>query len=318
MLARKGSFVQLTDLCLDKISRLTANPDFAHFPLRCFQRGLQVLHTVGLFRLPRNPVCRSFDGNMVINLAPCDTLTKRVWFGGYFQYDEEWFLRDFLRSDMVVIDAGANVGYMTLIVARRVQPQGAVHSFEPVGSTFDLLSRNIQENGLEKIANPNKRALGDTTGDSVFFDRCERHSDLNRRSARDEVHRPGDGWQSTEEVLTITLDDYVREKALPRVDLLKMDVEGSEMLLVKGAGQVLSRFHPTLVCEFNNPALTRLGSSSGQLWSALTGFGYTFWRYNHRSRTLRAVSDQCLDSDDTFVGTTDVDGLARHVGARIC
>jgi hypothetical protein len=121
----------------------------------------------------------------------------------------------------------------------------------------------------------------------------------------------------TQEVLTTSLDDYVRQKALARVDLLKMDVEGAEMLLVRGAGQVLKEHRPVPMCEFSDHALVRLGSSCGELWDALARFGYTFWRYNHRAKTLRAESGPCPGGVVALVGTTDPQRLAASIGARL-
>jgi len=309
--------MSLIGYCLDKVSRLTGNPDLANLPIRCYGRVLQILHALGCYRLPKAPVCRSFDGNAIIHLAPGGHLTERIWFLGYLEYDEEYFLRVYLKPGMTVVDVGANVGHITLICARRVRPNGAVHCFEPVLETFALLLPNIRENGLESVVRANRLAVAAKTGELVRMDCFPAHSGLNRLSLQRETEA-AEGWSlSAAEVRTVALDDYVRESAISRIDLLKIDVEGAEMLVVSGASQVLERYKPALLCEFNDPALVRLGSSSRDLWDALVRFRYTFWRYNHRARTLRAESGPCPGGVVTLVGTPDAERLAASMGARL-
>ena len=82
---------------LDKVSRLTRNPDLAHFPMRCVQQFLRGLYRIGVYRLPRRPVLRGFDGDMCLRLHSGEILTRRLWFMGLQSVRRGMVLQD-IRS----------------------------------------------------------------------------------------------------------------------------------------------------------------------------------------------------------------------------
>jgi len=317
---------------LDKASRLYANPTPAQLPRRVWQRGLQLLHLVGVYRLPSTPLYRNFDEALALRLQPDEHLTRRLWFGGYVEYDEENLVRAFLRPGMTAIDGGANVGHMSLICARRVRPGGHVHAFEPVPGTFAILRENVEVNGLEETVRVHRFAFADRSDELVRIECQEQYSNMahmalgnDRDSAAVPTHSGADsraepnpgGNVRVSEVSTVTLDDYVAREGLERVDFLKLDLEGAETMALAGARRLLGVMKPVVLCEFNNPTLVRFGSSSHTLWRMWRELGYEFFDYRHRERTL---SPRCLFPEHdyvTVVGTTDVDGLVRRLGARL-
>ncbi len=312
--------MSLISVFLDKASRLTSNPDLCHLPERLCQRSLQLLHYLGIYRIPELPVLRRFDGRFCIHMLPGEgeEITKNLIFCGYWEYNQEYFVRSFLRRGMIVIDGGANVGHIALICANRVQPTGQVHAFEPLSRTFEILRVNVKANGVDGAVRLNKCALTDISGGRVFLDRSAGRSHLTRLT-RGRRESGDEDWSIGEEgVPAVALDDYVNANALARVDLLKLDVEGAEVLAIKGAEKLLGRYQPTITCEFNNPTLNRLGSSAEELWRSLSKHDYKFCLYNHRQRVLK-VMRTCPEGDDVVnvVCSTDLERLAEHVRARI-
>lgn len=225
-------------------------------------------------------------------------------------------MREFLRPGMKVIDVGANIGVISTICGLRVRPTGAVHSFEPLSSTFEVLKKNISTNGLEGIVTANRMAVTDRSGDVVKFDYCDLHSDITRISnnERDNLQ----GWHAEyEQVSSITLDDYVASRSIAKVDFFKIDVEGAELLVLAGAHKVLESHRPTVLCEFNFEALKELGGSCGELWDKWIDYGYSFFDYNHRARKLTGCKNAPGEGSPTYIGTTDPERLSKHIGAKI-
>jgi len=315
---QRKSKMTLTETCLDKISRVAQNPNMWYFGKRLWRLWLKQLFSMGLYKIPDSPMLKNWDGktSLYLQLQEGAFATRRLWFLGYVQYDEEYFLRSFLRPGMTVIDVGANIGYLSIICALSVRPSGAVHSFEPVSSTFEFLKKNIFTNGFEEIVTANRLAVSNRSGDIVKLDYCEGHSGKSHLSIDKSQKRKG--WKlGLEQVTTISLDQYVVSHNIAKVDFLKIDVEGCELLVLAGAQEILKNHHPNVLCEFNYKALQRFGGSTNELWDKWKEYGYSFYNYNHRTRRLIRCSTIPKQGAPTYIGTTQVKKLAQHIGAKI-
>jgi FkbM family methyltransferase len=135
-----------------------------------------------------------------------------------------------LRPDDICFDVGANLGYYTVLMAKAV-PQGKVYAFEPDPFCHALLQLNIRINRLENVV-VNCLALGERPGTSSFF-RC---TDSAFNSFKDTARK---AVSSVIEVPVTTLDEFVAANDVPRVDFVKVDVEGAEGLVLAGAKRLL-------------------------------------------------------------------------------
>ena len=104
---------------------------------------------------------------------------------------------------------------------------------------------------------------------------------------------------------------------IAKVDFLKIDVEGAELLVLAGAHKTLQSNQPTVLCEINQEALERLGGSSTKLWDKWKEYEYSFFDYNHRARKLIRCRTAPQKGAPTYVGTTDPESLAQHISAKI-
>ncbi|WP_440995863.1 FkbM family methyltransferase [Arhodomonas sp. SL1] len=167
-------------------------------------------------------------------------------------------LRDRLPRDGVALDVGANVGCFSLVLATDA-PAGQVHAFEPVRGNRERLERAIADNGLENIT-VNACALAAEAGElTVWVPQAHWKGRLyNAGRSSPYVGRGEHGW-APETVPCLTLDEYVAQQGLRRVDVIKIDVEGAEMDVLEGARRTLSELRPAVVMERNDSLLAAAG-----------------------------------------------------------
>lgn len=142
------------------------------------------------------------------------------------------------------LDIGANVGYHTLLVAA-LNPDITVHAFEPVSRIFKLLARNVQLNGFDNVV-LHRRGLSNAPGGATIHV-PRQHGMLPLQASL--LAYPGHDDIDEEAVEVSTVDSVVDECGVPRVDLMKIDVEGAEHLVIAGAESTLRQDRPLVICE---------------------------------------------------------------------
>lgn len=225
---------------------------------------------------PRRFCKFAFDGDLRIGLYLQDELALRYALGQQFEPDICEFFRKVLKPGQVLFDVGANVGQFTLLAAKRVGPSGRVHAFEPAPEEYKKLCTNVSMNRFPNVLT-NPVAICDHVGETVLRTAgpgLGLYNSLGRPLASSLI-----GGIS---VPCTTLDSYVEAKGVPRVDLLKVDVEGAELAVLRGAAHLLSLSDgPIIVCEFSDLTGTDIGHSTRELRRCLEAFAYRhIYRYS--------------------------------------
>jgi FkbM family methyltransferase len=165
---------------------------------------------------------------------------------------------------MTFLDVGANMGQYTLLAAGL---QCKVHSFEPAPAMFELLSKNTEP--VKEKVHLNQLALGDSDEPVTLY--MAKPHNVGATSFRDQYCASGQTFQ----VARTSLDNYLNQNGIAKVDVMKIDVEGAEGMVLKGAERLLSSpDRPAIVLEYEESAQQRFGSSCAQLTSWLTAHGY--------------------------------------------
>src|SRR3954447_4271700 len=151
----------------------------------------------------------------------------------------------------VAIDAGAHIGLFTVTMARAVGPQGRVVSFEPTQSNARVLRRTVALNGLEAVAECRPEALAAGRGFAEFY--VDEHESSNANSL---VRRAG--TVGAVRVPTVSVDDVAAEHEVP-VSCMKIDVEGTELDVLRGAERTLARDAPALALDVHPAQLVSAG-----------------------------------------------------------
>jgi FkbM family methyltransferase len=156
-------------------------------------------------------------------------------FGDPSRNGEYRFLRSYLKSGMVIFDVGANIGDFTA-QALSLKKDLEVHCFEPVTSTHSRLLERFPSSPAGAQLIINKVGLGDRQGEDLMkiYGECFGTNSLYERRSAIAAH-PSFVTSKEETVTLTTLDAYVKESETDRIDLLKIDVEGHELNVLKGS-----------------------------------------------------------------------------------
>ena len=188
-----------------------------------------------------------------------------VYYMGVYEWDVTQCMSKRLPVDGVFVDIGANAGFFTIWSALRAGSGGHVYSFEPQPEMYALLRENVLLNLLENVSTFST-ALGDSIG-TVRLALSAGDTGL----AHIVIDETADVEQTS--VPIETLESCLGP--LPRLDMMKIDVEGAELRVLKGAASYLSGDNPPILfVEVVDRHLQRLGDSEAALLEFLRGFGY--------------------------------------------
>ncbi|ONI67526.1 methyltransferase FkbM [Kribbella sp. ALI-6-A] len=172
-----------------------------------------------------------------------DNLQAVLYYAGRYEPATARFLAGELRAGDVFLDVGANIGVHTLGAALRMRDlsSGRVIAFEPADDALAKLQQAAERNGLGELIETVQAALGDSTRDAVL--RADSRYDVADTGVRSLV---GDG-EVVQQVPVVRLDDWSRAHDLTRLDVMKLDVEGSELAVLRGAAHTMTRLRPRAV-----------------------------------------------------------------------
>lgn len=187
---------------------------------------------------------------------------KDYWLGTY-EPDLQAALRQLISPGAVIFDVGANIGYVSLLLAKAAGEAGKVFAFEALPSNVDQLRRNVALNAMENRVTVIDRAVTQATGPVRFLVHASGGMGKVAGSAGRE-----DRYESEVTVHGISLDEFVYGQGNPPPQVVKMDIEGGEVLALPGMQRVLTQARPLMLMELHGP------ESSQAAWETLTAAGY--------------------------------------------
>ena len=188
-------------------------------------------------------------------------------FAGTFERGERGVFAGLVKPGMTVLDVGAHAGLYTLTASKRVGDIGRVVSFEPSPRERSRLLRHLQLNGCRNVT-VEPVALGDANGEATLYVVQGRETGCNSL-------RPGDvGNAQPVRVPLRRLDDYLARGEIGRVDVIKMDVEGAELSVLRGAETLFRTSSPVLLCEIEDARIAPWGYNGREIIDLVAGWGY--------------------------------------------
>jgi FkbM family methyltransferase len=200
-----------------------------------------------------------------------DLLTRHMLFEGLYQEDVLLTLQNLVHPGDCVVDVGGHHGLMAVIAAKAAGPQGLVVSFEPNPVARRIFLENCELNGVPNIR-LEPLALSDGIGDAKFYVQkgavswnSSFYDNFASQHGRDEIEQI--------EVNMTTLDAYAADRAL-KPAFIKIDAEGSEFLILRGAMKTIQKHNPFISMEFNPESARTANTSVEEMQTVLQNAGY--------------------------------------------
>jgi FkbM family methyltransferase len=175
---------------------------------------------------------------------------------------------------MTCFDVGANIGAVAVHLARKVGPSGQVHAFEPVPAVRERLVQHVRRNHGEEVVRIHPVALSNQSGSASI---AVADSEATNQGQASLVNRSNPELRNTIEVPTITVDEFVAQNAIGRIDVMKIDIQGAEIFLLEGGRKVFGEMGPDLLMEVSPEDLACLGKDSRDLLTMVEGYGYRLY-----------------------------------------
>jgi FkbM family methyltransferase len=248
-----------------------------------FARLLPLPLKQGLYRFPalarliRGSINASVsDGLSEVKIAAGDLKGYRIllnlkaeksrWLGTY-EPELADAVREFVRPGMIVYDVGANIGYVSLLLAHAARPSGRVFAFEALPANIERIRRNVDLNRLGKQITLMPQAVADKSGELTFYV----HESVGMGKVAGSAGRREEHYQAEITVRALSLDEFVYGHGNPAPDVVKMDIEGGEVLALPGMQRILMEHHPLLLLELHGPESEKVA------WETLTAAGYSLY-----------------------------------------
>lgn len=277
----------ITDKIIDVTGRLLRK--IPNIPGKHFYSKLLIKPIIN--RLDVEKTLELNSGNLKIICRLRDWIPWNIYLHGSYIVEEayEKYMMSYSDQSKVIFDVGANIGYYTLQFAKKTD--GKVYAFEPMDYQYKTLLKNIKINQLNNVY-PVKKIVSDHAGKQrIYF------SGMDNTAASSLVVKT----DQHEDVSSITLDQYCRMNHIQSIDLLKIDVEGYEMNVLKGLSTMLkSKRVKHIFLEIVEQHLQKAGNSSEELFNYLRKFNYH--GYSIKSGRIQKYEN---GNDESLVYFTD-------------
>jgi FkbM family methyltransferase len=214
-------------------------------------------------------------------------------FDGYEKESLSMILK-LIPDKAVIFDIGANIGWFTLNIAKSIK-NTQIYAFEPIKHTYQQLAYNLKLNNIENVKAVNS-ALGEKEGTTSFFYYKEGSGNASMR----ELSREYKAERVKGSVMK--LDDFVAKNRLKRLDFLKCDVEGAELMVFKGGLESIKKFKPVIFAELLRKWSKPFGYHPNDVIDLLGDIGYKCFVINKgKIKPFGRVDEETKETNFFFI-----------------
>lgn len=207
---------------------------------------LNVLHS---FLVIEHPIdYKIYDENIQFRSSG-SLMSMQGYYVGEVEYHVLRYLRKCLTNNFVMLDVGAHHGLYSVVAGfelNNMQLDGKIYSFEPDIRNYEYLKINVNNNEVVNLVECFNAGVADRNGELDFVVNINDNSD-NMLKKINAISVPKD--QEIRTIDVYSLDEFVEERNIAKVDLIKIDTQGAEGLVLEGACEVIARDNPTLIVE---------------------------------------------------------------------
>jgi len=204
-------------------------------------------------------------------LNPHSFLDANILLSGDYEKSTQSFIEKNVKPGATCFDIGANIGVMTLNFAKQVGEMGRVNAFEPHPDISKTLFNNIEKNKMADRVKLFKYGLSNFTGLGNLYCMDKSKPNLGMSSL---VSQNFPSLSQKMEITIVTLDRFVKDYKIDKIDFIKVDIQGAEGLFIEGAKETLTRFSPCLLMEISSEDLVQAGWSPILVFRQLYSLGY--------------------------------------------
>ncbi|MEH1963209.1 MAG: FkbM family methyltransferase [Nostoc sp.] len=237
--------------------------------------------------------------NVKIRCYPDSYSASAVLYCGLYDYNEMNFLLRYLRANDSFLDIGANVGIYTLLAASKIQ-SGSVYSFEVLPKNYNRLIQNLKLNQFQQVE-AYEIAVSDFTGTTY----------LNLAEGDSMPFITNNANDSTITVPTDTLDNLLQYESISHLTLAKIDIEGAEILAMKGAISLLKQQRPHVWIMEINDAVNNFGIQKQDVVNFLKDYGYSLYHYNAHTNQIHAITVEQKQGNNVLAIADSALGFVR-------
>ncbi len=195
--------------------------------------------------------CKTNSGSINIYTNQTSYLTQLLFWKGYKSFEYSEIFEDLSKNISYFLDIGANIGYYSLLAVKS-NPSIEVFAFEPADGAHYFLEKNIKANNFQNKISPHKIALSKTNDKIDFYEvgslkypylkyiLSGENNTGTKKTSREFIKK---------EVLAQSLDCFITSHNIKRVDLIKIDTEGTELDILKSGDKYIREFTPIIICE---------------------------------------------------------------------
>jgi FkbM family methyltransferase len=260
--------------------------NFMEFPffVKC-KLGFSLFISFFSFLIPNKYFLIKYAGGKIyLNLKESNMMINRAL--NVHGYWEVQLFKKIIKPNMTILDIGANKGYFSLLFAKLMNDTGRVVAIEPVNENCYWINKSIKSNKYKCIS-VEQVALSNKEGKAEFF--------LGKKSGWGSLFYNSEGASLNKKPITIKtrkLDNILNEKGIDKTDIIKIDIEGAELLALKGAESILKNNKDIkLILNID----VREERERNQLFNLLDSLGFKIYRIGKKLKKIDKIDDNCKD-----------------------
>ncbi len=229
-------------------------------------------------------------GSFILKTNQTSYISREIFWKGALNFEYSPIFIGLIKKMNIFIDIGSNIGYYS-ILGSKVNPELITYAFEPSTGANFYLSENVKLNNLSNRIFVESSALMDTSGEIDFYEiRNKKYPSIYNLSGEHNIGTKTYKLSQKTSVKATTLDAYFSAKKINTLDLMKIDTEGAEAYILKGAHEVIEQYKPIIICELLFNRIEK------ELETIMQAHEYTF--YAHTEKGLKLVDSLVRDTDN--------------------
>lgn len=230
-------------------------------------------------------ICDKYDRRII----PIEILNLDV-----YEIDETNILKELVTDNSVVFDIGANIGYYSLVLSKW-QKKCKIYSFEPIPKTYNYLLSNIKLNQCSNIYT-NNIALSNKDGEEIFYYNKMLSGNSSMKVLNSNVELEEFRCKLSK------MDTYVKDNLIEKIDVIKCDTEGSELLVFEGGIESIRRFKPAVYTEILRKWSKEFDYNSNDIINLFLNLGYSCFVVNKDKITrITEITEDTMETNFLFL-----------------